>query len=511
VSDDAPFPLADGGRAGDGGEGCILVGPRSQGSALSTRRGLAASPRAHRAGDVRAFELDAERAGAAAWDRVAHDGQRAPGGDWTTWLFLGGRGAGKTRAGAEWVWAEAARLARTVGAAGRIALVAPTLNDARAVMVEGPSGVLNLPFRSGARFEPSLRRVVFPGGVLGLIFSAREPERLRGPQFHAAWGDEFCAWGYGRETLAMLRLGLRLGVPHSCGAAVVGPSGPPDPTRPGASRGFQSPRLVLTSTPKPGRLLRGVLDEPGLVRSDAPTRANAAHLAPGFLAAMLDLYGGTRRAAQELDGRVLEVEGALFGLEEIDKARKAGRDWVPACAGMSGIESDSPMEQVVVAVDPPAGPLSGRARDACGIVVAGRTGDRVLVLADRTVRGLSPEGWAGRVRAAVEAFGAHRVVVETNQGGAMAGAVLRAAGLTVPIRRVHAVLGKAARAEPVAALYEQGRVAHAAGLEALEEELCGLGGEGGGRASPDRADALVWAVTDLLLERRAGPSVRVLG
>ena len=432
----------------------------------------------------RAFEFDAESAGAAAWDRAAHDGQRAPGGDWATWLFLGGRGAGKTRAGAEWVWGEAARLARTVGAAGRIALVAPTLNDARAVMVEGPSGVLNLPFRSGARFEPSLRRVVFPGGVLGLIFSAREPERLRGPQFHAAWGDEFCAWDYGVETLAMLRLGLRLG---------------------------ERPRLVLTSTPKPGRLLRGVLDEPGLVRTDAATAANAAHLAPGFLAAMLDLYGGTRRAAQELDGRVLEVEGALFGLEEIDKARKAGRDWVPACAGMSGIESDSPMEQVVVAVDPPAGPLSGRARDACGIVVAGRTGDRVLVLADRTVRGLSPEGWAGRVRAAVEAFGAHRVVVETNQGGAMAGAVLRAAGLTVPIRRVHAVLGKAARAEPVAALYEQGRVAHAAGLEALEEELCGLGGEGGGRASPDRADALVWAVTDLLLERRAGPSVRVLG
>ncbi|MDI1281307.1 terminase family protein [Brevundimonas sp.] len=442
--------------------------------------------------------MDAESAGAAAWDRVAHDGQRAPGGDWTTWLFLGGRGAGKTRAGAEWVWAEAARLARTVGAAGRIALVAPTLNDARAVMVEGPSGVLNLPFRSGARFEPSLRRVVFPGGVLGLIFSAREPERLRGPQFHAAWGDEFCAWEYGQETLAMLRLGLRLG---------------------------ERPRLILTSTPKPGRLLRGVLDEPGLVRTDAATATNSAHLAPGFLAAMLDLYGGTRRAAQELDGRVLEVEGALFGLEEIDKARALGADWGPAFAGMNGVghdqpsgtirgsssaKRDSPLQEVVVAVDPPAGPLSGRARDACGIVVAGRAGDRVLVLADRTVRGLSPEGWAGRVRAAVEAYGAHRVVVETNQGGAMAGAVLRAAGLTVPIRRVHAVLGKAARAEPVAALYEQGRVAHAAGLEPLEEELCGLGGEGGGRASPDRADALVWAVTDLLLQRRDGPWVRAL-
>ncbi|MFT4912594.1 MAG: phage terminase large subunit-like protein [Brevundimonas sp.] len=482
--------------------------------------------------------LDAESAGAAAWDRVAHEGQRAPGGDWTTWLFLGGRGAGKTRAGAEWVWGEAARLARTVGAAGRIALVAPTLHDARAVMVEGPSGVLNLPFRSGARFEPSLRRVVFPGGVLGLIFSAREPERLRGPQFHAAWGDEFCAWAYGVETLAMLRLGLRLSAgdgeripvgPRSQGSALstrrglaASPhahgdeeSGRAQAPSDRVARG-SPPRLMLTSTPKPGRLLRGVLDEPGLVRTDAATATNAAHLAPGFLAAMLDLYGGTRRAAQELDGRVLEVEGALFTNADLVRARILGGGYRPSGYLSPAIEAVladpvvPPFDQVVVAVDPPAGPLSGRARDACGIVVAGRAGDRVLVLADRTVRGLSPEGWAGRVRAAVEAFGAHRVVVETNQGGAMAGAVLRAAGLTVPIRRVHAVLGKAARAEPVAALYEQGRVAHAAGLEPLEEELCGLGGEGGGRASPDRADALVWAVTDLLLQRRDGPWVRAL-
>ena len=423
------------------------------------------------------------------WRRRSHEAQRAPGGDWRTWVFLGGRGAGKTRAGAEWVWETAQRL----GKGGRIALVGPTIRDARTVMVEGPSGVLNLPFRTGAAFASSLRQVTFPGGAVGLLFSAEEPERLRGPQFHAAWGDEFCAWGRAEETLAMLRLGLRL----SCGAAVVGPSGPPDPTRPGASRDDWTPKLVLTSTPKPGRVLRGVLAEDGCERTDAPTAANAQNLAPGFLAAMEGLYGGTRRAAQELEGRVLEGDGALFTLAEIAKAKSLFEGRYRPSGYLSAEGVLLPWERVVVAVDPPAGTLSGRARDACGIVVAGRRGDRVAVLADWTARGLSPEGWADRVRRAVEAYGAQRVVVESNNGGAMAQAVLKASGLSVPVRRVHASVGKVARAEPVAALYEQGRVAHAPGLEALEEELMGLGGEDAGGTSPDRADALVWAVTEL--------------
>ncbi|WP_332659911.1 terminase large subunit domain-containing protein [Brevundimonas sp.] len=432
------------------------------------------------------------------WRRRSHKAQRKPAGDWRTWVFLGGRGAGKTRAGAEWVWETAQRL----GKGGRIALVGPTIRDARTVMVEGPSGVMNLPFREGARFASSLRQVRFPGGAVGLLFSAEEPERLRGPQFHAAWGDEFCAWAYGEETLAMLRLGLRLG---------------------------EGPRLVLTSTPKPGRVLRGVLAEDGCARTDAPTRVNAKNLAPGFLAAMEGLYGGTRRAAQELEGRVLESDGALFTLAEIERARagweafsrspspEVGRD-VGAERRQGGeflayptrsLRDHPPHEgegervlplfdRVVVAVDPPAGTLSGRARDACGIVVAGRRGDRAAVLADWTARGLSPEGWADRVRRAAEAFGAHRVVVESNNGGAMAEAVLKASGLSVAVKRVHASVGKVARAEPVAALYEQGRVVHAPGLEALEEELMGLGSEDAGGSSPDRADALVWAVTALM-------------
>jgi len=283
--------------------------------------------------------------------------------------------------------------------------------------------------------------------------------------------------------------------------------------------------------------MRGVLAEVGCARSDAPTAANAGNLAPGFLAAMQDLYGGTRRAAQELEGRLLEAEGALFGLADIERARalgaawddgparpapegRAATDWAgrprPAAdpgagrlPGSSSAKRGSPLERVVVAVDPPAGTLSGRPRDACGIVVVGRRERTLLVLADRTAAGLSPEGWAARVRRTAEEFGAHRVVVESNNGGAMAQAVLRASGLTVAVRRVHASLGKVARAEPVAALYEQGRVGHVAGLEALEEELMGLGSEGGG--SPDRADALVWAVSDLMpAPARAGPSVRVL-
>ncbi|GAA0640446.1 terminase large subunit domain-containing protein [Brevundimonas lenta] len=458
--------------------------------------------------------MSAEVLGAAAWAAASHEGQRAPAGDWRTWVFLGGRGAGKTRAGAEWVWATACAL----GAGGRIALVAPTLHDARAVMVEGPSGVLNLPFRSGAVFEPSLRRVRFPGGALGLLFSAEEPERLRGPQFHAAWGDEVCAWGRGEEVLAMLRLGLRLEWPVRASDSLVGrgPSAPSGTSRPDAAwasphPGAQAasdrvasgsaPQLVLTSTPKPGRLMRGVLGEVGCVRTDAGTRANAANLAPGFLAAMEDLYGGTRRAAQELEGKLLEAEGALFRHEDIERARAWGESYVGPC------------ERVVVAVDPPAGTLSGRPRDACGIVAAGRLGDRFVVLEDRTAAGLSPEGWADRVRRTAEAHKAAKVVVEANQGGAMCEAVLKACGLTVPVRRVHASLGKAARAEPVAALYEQGRVAHlpgpGPGLEALEEELMGLGSEGAGGGSPDRADALVWAITELMRPRRR-PGVWVL-
>lgn len=467
--------------------------------------------------------------GALAWAAMRHAAQTAPaccadGSPWTTWLFLGGRGAGKTRAGAEWVWDTAMQL----GPGGRIALIAPTHHDARAVMLEGPSGLLRLPYRSGARFEPSLRRVRFPGGTIGQVFSAEEPERLRGPQFHAAWGDELCAWARAEEGLAMLRLGLRLAWP-SAHASLLARDQKAQPFRPDAGWGAgrpanllasscaqaasdrvvsgSAPRMLLTTTPKPRRWLRRLLAEPGLVQTRAGTAANADNLAAGFEAHVRALYGGTRREAQELDGVVLDEVGALFTEEMIRQAR-----------GLA-LPEGQPLD-VVVAVDPPAGTLDGRGRDSCGIVAAaawtGVEGRRVFrVLGDRTVPGLSPDGWARAVIRAAEDFGARRVVAETNQGGAMVEAVLKGAGLSLPVTRVHAILSKSQRAEPVAALYEQGRVGHTPGLRALEEALMGLGegadaGSGrDGEGGADRADALVWALTALNVSS-GGPRVRGL-
>ncbi|MEQ7153949.1 terminase large subunit domain-containing protein [Brevundimonas aurifodinae] len=469
-----------------------------------------------------------------AWDGAAHEAQRAPEGGWRTWVFLGGRGAGKTRAGAEWVSEVAARL----GPGGRIALVGATMHDVRSVMIEGPSGLMSLPFRAAPRLESARRRVVFPGGAVGLMLSAAEPERFRGPQFHAAWGDEFCAWEKPEEALAMLRLGLRLGEAKGANARDAVPRclSAQGPLRHGPEEGRATspslrdreettraqaasdrvasgspPQLLLTTTPKPLAVLRRVLAEAGTVRTHAATGANAANLADGFLAAMRDLYGGTRRAAQELDGLVLEAEGALFTQAEMARARALGRE--------RNLRGPWEYERAVVAVDPPAGTLSGEGGDACGIVVVARSRLRgndeagaAWVLEDRSVRGLSPAGWAARVARAAKDWGEAlgcpvRVVAEANQGGAMVEAVLKAAGLACPVRRVHATAGKRARAEPVAALYEQGRVGHVGALAALEAELLGLGEAGG--ASPDRADALVWAVTDLLIDRTgAGPRVR---
>ena len=463
----------------------------------------------------RADRLDAlspheRRLLAADWAVAAHQGQTPPHDDWTTWLVLGGRGGGKTRAGAEWV-ADRARKD------GRIALVGQSLHDVREVMIEGPSGVRALP-RYGIggrpRWEASRRRLVWPNGAVGMVFSAEDPESLRGPQFGAAWADEWCAWRKPEATLALLRMGLRLG------------------TR---------PRLVLTSTPKPTAALRRLLKEAGLARSDLPTRINAEHLAPAFLEGLEALYGGTRLAAQELDGRVVEGDGALFTLEMIEKARAGspspswgGTVRPPAEPGwgtpvphrlrpasqfptLSSLRADIPphegegegagmaFERVVVAVDPPC----STGGDACGIVVVGRKDGMAWVLADRTVRGKSPQGWAGVVARSAAEFEAVRVVAEANQGGEMVEAVLKAAGVGCPVKRVHARVGKRARAEPVAALYEQGRVTHGPGLEALEEELMGLGEDGG--RSPDRADALVWAVTDLLIDGGGwGPRIRVV-
>ena len=261
---------------------------------------------------LEALPPEERRLSAVDWSLSTHPGQTPRHDDWTTWLLLGGRGGGKTRAGAEWV----ARRARE--GCGAIALVGQSLHDVREVMIEGPSGLRALPrydLGGRPRWEASRRRLVWPNGSIGLVFSAEDPESLRGPQFGAAWGDEWCAWRKPAATLALLRMGLRLG------------------TR---------PQLVLTTTPKPTAALRRLLREPGLERTDLPTRVNAAHLAPGFLEGVEALYGGTRLAAQELEGQLVEGDGALFTVAMMQAARAA-----------DGEAPDGGYERVVVAVDPP--------------------------------------------------------------------------------------------------------------------------------------------------------------
>jgi len=388
--------------------------------------------------------------------------QRPPEGDWSTWLFLGGRGAGKTLAGSAWLADQADRRRR-------LALVGATLHDVREVMIGGPSGLLSLPRWVGGErpvYEPSRRRLRFPNGAEAWVFSAEDPDSLRGPQFEAAWADEFCAWARPEETLAMLRLGLRLG---------------------------EDPRLAVTTTPRPMAALKALRAEAGCVSTHAPTRENRDHLAPGFLDGLRALYGGTRREAQEIDGLVVEAEGALFRAEDLARARLGAGD------------RPAGFDRIVVAVDPTTTPGG----DACGIVAAGRLGEVAYVLADRSMRGLTPDAWARRAIALLDEVGAGEIVAEVNQGGEMVTQTLRTARPGVKVRQVRATKGKRLRAEPVAALYEQGRVHHLGRFKDLEEELMALGGTDEGRLSLDRADALVWAVTDLMLGPRGeGPRLR---
>lgn len=392
------------------------------------------------------------------WRRTANPAQREPRPDWSTWLALGGRGSGKTWLGAGWTVEQALD-------GRRAAMVGSSFDHVREVMIEGPSGVrAQSPANFRPRFEKARRRLVWPNKAETYLFSAENPDSLRGPQFEVAWADEFCAWPWPGDTLAMLRFGLRLG---------------------------EDPRLLVSTTPRPIAALRALLKEPGLVESRLPTLTNAHNLAPGFLDHLTSLYGGTRLAEQELEGQIVEGEGALWRAEELARCRGA---------------RPPRLDKVVVAVDPPA--TAGG--DACGIVVAGRLDGRGFVLADRTLRGRSPRGWAAEVIKAAHDFDADLIVAEGNQGGDMVRGVLAGADPPCAICMVHARYGKRARAEPVAALYEQGRVVHCGAFPALEEELMALGCADV-RDSPDRADALVWALTDLLLGRAGRePRVRVL-
>ena len=405
----------------------------------------------------------------------ARDDQLPPassedGASWTTWLMLGGRGAGKTRAGAEWVRAHARALPEA-----RIALIGETLADARTVMVEGVSGLLAV-HPPGARplFEPSKRQVTWPCGAVAHLFSAEDPESLRGPQFTAAWADELGKWRRPQETWDMLQFGLRLG---------------------------DAPRQVVTTTPRPIPLIKALLSDARTVVTRVATSANAANLAPSFLEAIVGRYRGTRLGRQELDAELLEDrEDSLWPRALIERHRVAVAP---------------ELSRVVVAVDPPAS--SGARADACGIVVAGRAAawpgqdTRAFVLADETVEGARPLDWARAVIAAYRRFEADRIVVEVNQGGELVETVLRQVDASVPVRAVRASRGKVLRAEPVAALYERGVVSHVGMLPALEDEMCDFGLDGlSGGSSPDRVDALVWALTELCLRSAGEPRVRAL-
>jgi phage terminase large subunit-like protein len=388
---------------------------------------------------------------------------------WHSWLLLGGRGAGKTRAGAEWVTGMVRGL---LGIAQRrimrIALIAETLADVRDVMVHGPSGLIAVsPRGERPRWKPSLRRLEWPSGAVAHAFSAEDPDSLRGPQFEAAWADELGKWRYAEETWDMLQFGLRLGV---------------------------RPRQVVTTTPRAIPLIRRLIDDPSVATTRARTADNAANLAPSFLAQVTAAYGGTRLGRQELDGELIEDRpDALWQRETIE----AGR-----------VKAAPPLARIVVAVDPPAS--SGRRAGACGIVAAGvDSGGAGYVVADETVAGAAPEAWAAQAVALYRRLQADALVAEVNQGGEMVAAVLRVVDPAVPVTTVVATRGKHARAEPVSALYRQGRVHHVGSHPALEDEMCDFtpAGLSSGR-SPDRLDALVWALSHLMLT--AAPRMRAL-
>lgn len=396
----------------------------------------------------------------------AMDHQLPPEGDWRSWVILGGRGAGKTRAGAEWVRAMVeGPTPLSAGTASRVALVGDTFDQVREVMIFGDSGLMAVsPEDRRPDWVASRKLLVWPNGAVAHAQSAQDPEGLRGPQFDAAWADELAKWRKADEVWDMLQFGLRLG---------------------------DQPRVCVTTTPRNVPILRALLDRTSTVKTHATTFANAANLADGFLDEIRARYDGTRLGRQELEGLLLtDTPGALWTSERIAAAQ--ARE-IPE------------LDRVVVAVDPPV--TSGPGADECGIIVAGVLAKgppqtwRAYVLEDASVAGATPLGWAQRAVEVFHSHGADRLVAEVNQGGDMVETLLRQIDPAISFQAQRASHGKGARAEPVAALYEQGRVEHVTGLGVLEDQMCQMTAQGfEGKGSPDRVDALVWAIKTLLLD-----------
>jgi phage terminase large subunit-like protein len=467
----APSPTL---RVGEGEAGTAACGAGANGANPHDPRRLRAAVRAcvERGGGPALLAQMAPYGEAflADWAVWARDDQWRFAEDWRTWLVLGGRGAGKTRLGAEWVRGIAlGRPPFATRPSGRIALVGETFQAVRDVMIEGQSGLLAVhPRAERPAWLPSRQRLEWANGAVAQAFSAEDPDALRGPQFTDAWLDELAKWRQAEATWDMLQFALRLG---------------------------ERPRLLVTTTPRAMPLLKRLMAEAGTLVTKAPTALNRDFLSPGFLASLTERYGGTRLGRQELEAELIaDRPDALWRREAIE----AGR-----------VVRPPEILRTVVAVDPPASSQAGA--DACGIVAVGKGADGLAyVLADASAAGLRPAEWAGRAAALYRRLDADRLVAEVNQGGEMVAAVFAEVAPDVPVAAVRAKRGKWLRAEPVAALYEQGRVRHVGAFPELEDELCDFGTDGlsSGR-SPDRLDALVWAVTALLLERRGEPRVRV--
>lgn len=403
----------------------------------------------------------------ACFEAWAHRGQLPPEGDgWRVWLMMAGRGFGKTRTGSEWIHA-LARAKRGV----RIALVGATMHEARSIMVEGVSGLLRVAKLQGERlvWEPSLGKLRWGNGSEAQLFSGENPDGLRGPEHDFAWADELAKWAQPEAAWSNLQMGLR--------------------------RGSRA-RALITTTPRPMPLLERIRDDKWTMMTTGRTDENI-NLDNRYVEVMRATYGGTRLGRQELDGELIaDIEGSLWPRDLIEQSR---------------MERPLRFDRIVVGVDPPAG--VGGGCDACGIVVAGRAEGRLFVLADESCQGLSPDGWARRVAGAVARWDADMIVAEANNGGAMVGSVLHAAEVGVRVKLVHASVGKVARAEPISLRFESGRAFFAGSFPQLEDELAGLtmggGYEGPGR-SPDRADAMVWAMTELSETKSGVPRVRAL-
>jgi phage terminase large subunit-like protein len=390
--------------------------------------------------------------------------QRPPPGLTRTWLLSGGRGAGKTRAGAEWV-----RWAVLMAGYGRVALVAPTFSDVREVMIEGPSGLIWSATHKDDRpvWQPSRHRLEWKNGAVAYGFSAEDPDSLRGPQFDLAWCDEAAAWAKGEAAWDNLQLALRLG---------------------------PKPMAMVTITPRATALIRRLKADPGVVETRMRMADNAANLAPGFPEEMAAAYGGTAFGRQELDGEMIDdPAGAMFPRAQIDALRVA--------------EAPLQLDDCIVAVDPCISAKPGA--DACGIVLAGVKDGVAYVLGDASAPGLAPLVWAERAVQLAEMGGASAILAEANQGGDMVREVIAMTGTRMPVRLVTARLGKRGRAQPVAALYAQGKVCHMGTFHTLEDQMCRFG-TAEESDSPDRVDALVWALWALMVEGR-GPRVRVVG